>query len=330
GRLVAAPFALLAALLAVAIPDVAYSSSMMPEVAFYPACVASMMAIALMLSRPTLVRQLAMFVPIAAACLIRAQAILFGPVVITAIVLIVLLEAFEQRHETYFRSVLTRARAFWPTLLVLTTVGVGVVVYERARGRHVTDVLGAYSGLQSFTYSISATFRWGVYHLADLDIALGVIPFAAFLLVAMTALRPRGVDREVRIFAAVGTASVFWFVAAAGAYASNPVAHVIIERNVFEVMPIFLVAFCAWLGRGCQRPWPETAIAALVAAALPASLPFSLIIQTNIEGNAFGLIPILRAEQGFVSALAVPELVVIAAMIGAAVFLLVPRRWLLV
>ena len=328
-RVAAAPYALLAALLAVAIPDVAYSSSMMTEVAFYPACVASMMAIALMLSRPTLVRQLAMFVPIAAACLIRAQAILFGPVVVTALVLVVLLETFEQRQD-YMRRLWTRARAFWPTFAVLATVGVGVVVYERARGRHVTDILGAYSGLRSFTYSISATFRWGVYHLGDLDIALGVIPFAAFLLIAITALRPRGVDRELRIFAAVGAASVFWFVAAAGAYASNPVAHVIVERNVFEVMPMFLVAFCAWLGRGCPRPWPETAIAALVAAALPAALPFTLIIQTNIEGNAFGLIPILRAEQGFVSSLAIPELVVIAAMIGAAVFLLVPRRWLLV
>src|SRR4051794_3420402 len=114
-RLVTEGFALLAALLAVAIPELVYSSSMMTEVAFYPACVASMMAIVLALSRPTLIRQLAMFVPIAAACLIRAQAILFGPVIVTAIVLVVLLEAWEERRPSYVRSVLAGLRTFWIT-----------------------------------------------------------------------------------------------------------------------------------------------------------------------------------------------------------------------
>jgi hypothetical protein len=50
------------------------------------------------------------------------------------------------------------------------------------------------------------------------------------------------------------------------------------------------------------------------------------VIQANIQGNAFGLIAIQRVEQGIVSAEAVPELVVLAAIMGAIVFVLAPRR----
>src|SRR5439155_1412448 len=94
--------------------------------------------------------------------------------------------------------------------------------------------------------------RWLVYHLAELDLYLGVLPFAAFLLLLATA---RTLDGRARIFVAASVSLAAWLVLQVATFASTvPVPPRVEERNLFYVAPLFLIALLVWIERGLPRP----------------------------------------------------------------------------
>ena len=130
----------------------------------------------------------------------------------------------------------------------------------RLRGRDprqvtLDAVLGGYSVLTTSTYSAKAVSRWFVYHLGELDLAVGVLPLAAFLLLLFVAVRPRPFLAQARVFAVVALSAAIWLLAEVAAFASSPFGRQIQERNVFYLEPLFMIALAVWaFGKFPGRP----------------------------------------------------------------------------
>ncbi len=101
--------------------------------------------------------------------------------------------------------------------------------------------------------------RWLFWHVAELDLSLGILPFAAFLL--LLALAPRLGPRERAFLVGTGVLTALMLVQVA-AFASRHSLRVE-ERNLFYVAPLLLRRARA-LGRARasaaarrSRPWPS-------------------------------------------------------------------------
>ena len=174
-------------------------------------------------------------------------------------------------------------------------------------------------------YSVGEVAKWFAYHVGELSLALGVIPFAALILLA---LMPRQLTERDRIFVAAALSLSFWLVLMVAVFASEQTFR-ISERNTFYVGSLFLIALLVWIERGLPRPQPATAIAALLAVGLPLAIPYDDFIGLNAVSDTAALLPLgWLVEQGL--ALSDASLVVLAgAVVTGLAFLFVPRRYAL-
>jgi len=331
-RLAGTPSAICAAVLTLALPAMVYTSTIMTENAFFPVFLFWVLATVMALERPTALRQLVAVGLTFVAYLTRNQAVALLPALVTAIVVLVCVEAADD-DRPYSRAALRRAARFAATWLTLVTGVVAYLVYEvLIRGKTTSGaVLGGYSVLTTSSYSVRAVSRWFVYHLAELDLAVGVLPFAAFLLLLFVSLRRRPPAPQVRVFAAVSLSASVWLLVEVGAFAASPFGQQIQERNVFYLEPLFLVALAAWaFGRLPGSP-RVTAAAALIASTLVGAVTFDTFFDSRAVSNAFGLLPLWRLEiRGTVTPGRLELLIVLAAVAAGLLFLLLPLRYLLV
>ena len=140
--------ALLAALLAVAIPSMEYTSTIMTENAFYPLFLLCAWAMIRALEEPTLRTQLLAVGLIVPTFLVRAQAIALVPALVTAILLLVVSEAWAGGRLRDVRALGGRLRMFAPALIAL---GAGLLLLlglQLVRGRSFSQLLGTYQGLR--------------------------------------------------------------------------------------------------------------------------------------------------------------------------------------
>lgn len=320
-RLMSRALALTAAALSLAIPSMAYTGTVMTENAFYPLTATWALLLVRALERPTLGRQAALVLGIGVGYLTRPQAATFVAVLVTAILIVALLDDWRR----FWRG-LWAYRATW---LLLVLAGLGVVVRQVLRGERLSDVLGAYIALRDYSYGVADVSHWLLYHLAELVILLGVFPFAAFLLIAVLDLRPAAL-REHRVFAATAVSLVVWFLVVVSAFANTPVALRIEERYLFHVAPFFFIALVAWIGRNAPRPWWALAPAALFTAALPAALPLNNFLNETAVHDTIGLLPVWRWRDRIFSSGTIDEVVVGAAIAGSLIVVLIPRRYAVV
>ena len=273
-RLVGRWSALFVAVLAVSIPSLEYTTTIMTENLFYPLFLLCAWAMIRALEQPARWSQVLAVGLIVPAFLTRAQAIALVPALVTAILLVVLTEARVAGELRDLRALGRRLRVFLPTWIALGAGLVLVLGVELARGRSFSNIFGAYQGLTGSSYSVGPVARWFAYHLAELDLYLGVLPFAALLLLVAQAFR-RGTARPLGVFAAVSISLVFWLTLVAAAFAAylEQIDHVgrIEERYLFYVAPLFFVALLAWAGGRLPRKWLVTAAAAAVAGLLRSS-----------------------------------------------------------
>jgi hypothetical protein len=103
-------------------------------------------------------------------------------------------------------------------------------------------------------------------------------------------------------------------------------SHRIEERNLFYLMPLFLIALLAWIERGQPRP-PRAAIAAAgVAAALPGAIPFLSLLNITAQSDTIGLQPWWYIGDGLAGRNSVAVVVVLISLaLGAAFLWLSPR-----
>jgi hypothetical protein len=329
-RFLGAWLALFAAVLAVAIPSLEYTSTIMTENLFYPLFLLCAWAMIRALERPTTWSQLLGVALIVPAFLTRAQAVALVPALVTAILVLVVAEAGRARKLRDLRGFGRRLRVFAPTWLALGAGVVLVLGVEIARGRSLSQFLGAYQGLAGSNYSIGAIAKWFGYQLAELDVYVGVLPLAAFLVLAMEAFR-RGRGRALTAFAAVSLSLVFWLMLVVAAFAAhleqqNGVGR-IEERNLFYLAPLLLVALLAWAAGQVPRRWPVLGAAAVVAGVLPVVIPYTRFVNLGALSDTFAFIALWRLVFTGVLALGTLKLFVTACALGAAAFFLVlPRR----
>src|SRR6266487_55430 len=317
-RVLRRDLALLACVLAVAIPSLVYTGMVMTESAFYPAFLVCVLTMMRALERPNATRQLAVLGCVGFAFLIRAQAIVLIPAYITAILLLGWLEPDEGSRRGGLRRRTAVYRLTWLSLLL---GGAFVLTVQVARGRSPMDLLGAYKVVAGDMHPLGIP-RWFLYHLADLDLYLGIVPFAACLVVFPRALR--GLHGEAyRIFAVVTTSVSLSMILLVSAFSSSSWGlgrlH---ERNLFYIAPLLLIGFLIWFELGSQRPRVVTLWAAVVAASLPPMLPYGELFQ----GSLVEALGVLAWATTLIRPGVVPLAMGFFSLTLAGLFVVLPRR----
>lgn len=277
-RVLTPGYALVAALLTVSVPSLFYAGTIMTENAFYPIVLGAALALVLALERPTPVRVAAFLAAAGVAYLTRQQAVFLVPAALTAPLLL----AWWSRRA---RDVLDFRWLYGG----ITAVAAVIVAAAAARGDGPLALLGAYRAATTQDYSAVEIGRWLLYHVAELDLYLGIAPFAAFLLLLAGA---RALDRREQAFLAGAAAFTTWLLLQVAAFATQPSVLRIEERNMFYAAPLFFVALLLWIRRGAPRPWPALAAAAAAAAALPAFIPYERLIGVSATSDTLALLPL--------------------------------------
>jgi hypothetical protein len=296
-RVLTRPFALAAAALAVAVPSMIYTGTLMTENVFYPVFLCVALATVRMLERPTRLNQLGVLVLCLLAFETRQQAIALFPAVLVAPLVV---------------GGLRRFRVLYGTVVAVAVVA---LLAEVARGQSPLALLGAYETTGHRHYSIYAVATWLLWHAGELDLYLGVVPVVAFLVAF----------RREPFFAVAASFSAFLMVEVA-AFATLPTVQRIEERNLFYVAPFFLIALLVWIERGARRPRWAIAAAAL-AAALPATVPYARLIGYQATSDTLALLPWWRLQEHVIALHQVRLVVALCAVAAAVLFLALPRRY---
>ncbi len=314
-RVTGRELSLLAAVLAVSLPSLVYTGSVMTENAFYPVFLICALLLTLVLERPTVARQVALLVAVAVAAATRVQAVVLVLALLSAPILFALLRRESMR------------RALMPYRVLYGVViggGALVLVAQIARGRSLSDLLGAYSIVGESDYELREVLRYTLYHVAELDLYLGVVPVAATIVLVG---RSRSLDRPLQALLATTLAVTLWLVLVVSAFASV-FAQRIQERNLFVVVPLFLILLLAWVERGAPRPRVLALASAASAAGLVLLIPFERFIDTSALSDTLMLLP-WWSVQDHVGLEWVAELAFLLAVALAALFVLLPRRYAL-
>jgi Dolichyl-phosphate-mannose-protein mannosyltransferase len=317
-RMLRPGLALVVAALTVLIPSMLYTGTLMTENAFYPVFVTCALALVLMLERPTWRRQVLLLVLCGLAYATRAQAAALVPAIVCAPVVLVFVE----------RRGLRGLRPFAPLYGILGGAVVLALLAELVRGRSPLALLGAYRAATSSSYSVGGILHFFLYHAAELDLYVGVVPFAALLAMWFA---PRAISPAARVFAAASLPLVFWLVVEVAAFASQASVDKIEERNMFYVAPLFFVALLGLAGEDVvpRRRRPLLAAAA-IAALLPVFIPFGRFVTTSAIADTFALLPWWWVQDHGVEMGDLRWLALVVGIAGAAVFFWLPRRFALI
>jgi hypothetical protein len=312
-RLLSKNFALIAAILAVTVPSIVYSGMVMTESAAYPAFLLCALAMIASLEKPNVRRQFAVLATIGLAFSIRAQAVVLLPAYLTAIVLFAWLETNSRTRLRDLRRNLAPYKATWFAVTGGLTFALAL---QAVRGHSPIGLVGSY-GVVAGDIEFGSVPRWFLYHLADLDLYVGVVPLAAFGALVSKALRA-GTSRELRVFAAAALSLLLWMTLLVAVFSSSVWGlgrlH---ERNLFYIVPLILIGFLAFFEIEGVRDRRLAIGAALVTSALPAMLPFAQLWK-GARVDSLALVP---WGNTLISAGAVPlVMTVFAAMLSAFVF----------
>jgi hypothetical protein len=317
-RLLPPPLAVVAAALTVLVPSMLYTGTLMTENAFYPLFLVAVWALLRALEEPAAWRQVVLLALIGIAYATRAQAVALLAAAVTAPLLLVL---FEHRG-------LRRGLRPFAALYGLLAAGALVALLGSAvRGRSPLELLGAYRAATSSDYTVGGVFDFVLYHAAELDLYLGVLPFAALLALWFA---PRDVTPAARAFAAASLAVVGWLLLEVAAFASQPSVGKIEERNLFYVAPLALIALVGLAADGVvTRRRRPLAAAAVVAGVLPVFIPFDRFITTSAVADTLALLPWWWVQDHWIHLDEVRWAALGVALAAAALFFWLPRRYAL-
>jgi hypothetical protein len=310
--LVSARWALVAAVLTVAVPGLTYSGLMMSEVLFYPLLVVAAWAGAEAIARPSRRTQLLLVVAVLAVCATRVQAIVLLPALATA----ALLDAWLARSWAGLRRLAPAAGVLG--VLVLAWLG-----YRLASGG---GALGSYEVIASTKFTVGAAAKFVFYHAASLLILCGLFPAAAVALMLVRAVRKGEPDPAVRAYLAVASSLSVWLVVEVGIFASH-YSDRIVERNLIGLAPVLFVGLVLWLQRGAVGTLFERAAVALLALVILVLLPVDRYVNIFGMHDAMTLVPLYKLE----TATSVDTLKIVYPVVAAVLVVLLafaPRAWL--
>ena len=158
--------AAVAAVLTLLLPELALTGALMQENLAFPAFLVAALALGLVLEEPTSARQLLLLAAIALAAAARFELLVLVPIVPTA----VLLARAPVR------------RLAWVLVPTLGAIAAMIAV-EAAKPSLFRDALQTFPET-SAGYSVGSVLKWLVRTLAALDLATGVVPLVALVVVA--------------------------------------------------------------------------------------------------------------------------------------------------
>ncbi len=316
-RLLTPGLAIVAAALTVLVPSMLYTGTLMTENAFYPLFLVVCLALVATLERPTAARQVGLLLLCGLAYATRQQAVaLFGAVALAPLL-----------HGWIERDLRRRLRS-WLTLYALLAIGVVVVLAGTvARGRSPLTLLGAYRAATSVPYSAQSVLHYLLWHVAELDLYVGVIPFAALLALWFA---PRVPSPSARAFAAATLPVAVLLLVEVALFASTQ-SERIEERNTFYLAPFALIAMLGLAARDVvPRGRPVVAAAALAAGVLPVAIPLARFVNPTAVSDTFALLPWWWVQDRGIHFGALRVVALGAGLAAATVFVFLPRRYALV
>ena len=302
---------LLAAVIAVAVPSMAYTATVVTENLFYPVALLFGWTLVLVLERPSAGRILALVAALAAWVATRSQAIGFVGAILLAPFLLALL-----RRD---RSVLRR---FAPLLGGIVVLGVLLVVAQLARGRSLSDLLGAYSVVGEAGYDVGQVLRFWLWHVEELILYVAVVPVVALVVLLS---RARQLPAAVQEHLAATIAMLATSTLVVGAFASHFASDRVQDRYLFFLAPLLVAVLAAWVELGAPRPLVPLVAGSALAVALVVAFPYTRFIGEPAKSDSFGLLPLWSANAHLVGG-SYRLTVLVAALVLVALFALVPAR----
>lgn len=316
-RLLARRPSLAVAVLSVLIPSMLYTGNLMTENVFYPLFVLACLALVLMLEHPTPLRQLAVLGVCAACFATRAQALaLFGAAVVAPVL-----------HGWIERDLRRRLRLYWALYGAVALAALLALAATVARGRSPLALLGAYRAATGPGYSASEIAHYLLWHVAEFDLYVGIVGFAALLALWIA---PRAASPAARAFAAASLPVFVFLIVEVAAFASRH-SFRIEERNDFYLVPLALVALLG-LTADDVVPRVRRAVipAALIAGLLPATIPFGRFVNTSVVSDTIGLLPWWWVQDQGIHFGPLRLVALGLGLVAAVAFVSVPRRLALV
>jgi hypothetical protein len=310
-RVVRDGLALVAAGMAVAIPSMAYTGTVMTETAFYPLFLLVTLVLVAALERPSPLLVLGLYALVGLAFATRVQAIALVPAILLAPLV---LAVYERRG---LRSLVTRHGWLYG---VAAAGAAGVLAVQLATG----SLLGAYSAVQERSYDVGDSLRYLWWHVAELSLYLLVIPLAATIVLVA---RGRSFDARLQAFLAAAVALTVCVVPVVAVFASEFSLR-IEERNMFYVAPLFCIGLLAWVERGASRPRVLAPVAAVAAGLLVVAVPYDRFLTTSAITDTLMLLPMWSLQDDIGEDWIRLAAAVLAAAL-VATFLLMPRRYAL-
>jgi hypothetical protein len=281
--------ALIVAALCVSIPPMLYAGTLMTEVALYPAFVVAVLAVTRAIERPTPRAQGLALAAIGLACAIKTLA---AVLLVAYCAAILAYHWLEHRSGHSLRRHLRAYALTWGVLGVLAAAA-GLVALTTGRPQ---ALLGGYANVVDHMRPAGVP-RWFLLHLAELDLAVAVLPFAAMLIVVARGIR-RDAERPEKLFVAVVVPVVGAWLLAVASFASVPFLEVfsypenvqrLQGRSTFMLAPLFFIGFAMWL-RDRRGSLALVAGATVVAVILPAAIPID-DYDGHVRFQATALVP---------------------------------------
>jgi hypothetical protein len=309
-RVVPSRWALGVAALSVLSPWTAYSVLTLTESLFYPLFVSYAAVLPWVLARPTVRRQAAMVVLLAALVGVRAQALTVAVGTVAAIVVVGALRGDAART----------LRRFAPTMAAFA---LGLVIGVAAAVSGVTVPTSTYNTVFDSLDRVGGMVEWTAWNLGAFELTLGVTAVAA-VPVALARMLRRDRDEATRATGAVILALGLSVIGSVALLSASPYGLGILhERNLFYVAPLLLTAAAVWLADGLARPARLSAVAAVATVALAATVPADVITHPNyVDAPSAAFFAALHGQLP-----GVPTRVwtIALAAVGAATFLLSRR-----
>ena len=311
-RVVRDGLALLAALMSVAIPSMAYTGTVMTENAFYPLFLVVALFLVVVLERPTLLYVALLLLLVGLAYAIRVQAVALVPAILLAPFV---LAVFERSSVT---ATLRRFRWLYG---IVAGGALAVLALQAVSGG---GLLGAYEPVGERSYEVGEALRYLWWHVAELALYLLVIPLAATIVLVA---RARSLDARLQAFLAATVSLTVCVVSVVAVFASE-FSDRIQERNMFYVAPLLCIALLAWVERGAARPRLVAGAAAVVSALLVVAIPLERFITTSALTDTLMLLPFWSLQDRIGAGWTEAAAFGLAAALATA-FLFVPRRYAL-
>jgi Dolichyl-phosphate-mannose-protein mannosyltransferase len=278
--------ALLGAAIAVALPSMAYTATLVTENLFYPVALLFAWALVRLLERPTPARVAVLAGTLAAAFETRSQALGFvGAVVLAPFVLALL------------RKEIRAVRPFVPLLGGVAALAVLVALVQALRGRSLADLLGAYSIVGEGGYDVGHVLRFWLWHFEELTLYVGVLPVVALVILLARAPRlPAALQEHLAATVAMVATSTLVVAAFASRFASDRIQ----DRYLFFLAPLLITVLLAWVALGAPRPLLTVALGATLAVGLVVVFPYTRFIGEPAKSDTFGLIPLWTVNEHLV------------------------------